>query len=71
MGDYADRISKLPPKRLALLVHQLQEKLDGLQRQRREPIAVVGNSSFNPGTSRATYATKVLLFGPGHNVYEY
>jgi acyl transferase domain-containing protein/SAM-dependent methyltransferase len=42
MSDLADRISHLSPKRLALLALELDERLEAAERQRREPIAIVG-----------------------------
>jgi microcystin synthetase protein McyG len=49
MKEYLDRISGLSPKRLALLAAQLQRRVDELERERAEPIAVVGMSCRFPG----------------------
>lgn len=49
MTDFLDRISNLSPKRLALLALELNEKLEDINRRRREPIAVVGLACRFPG----------------------
>ena len=49
MTDFLDRISKLSPKRLALLALELNEKLEDANRRAREPIAVVGMACRFPG----------------------
>ncbi len=49
MSDLLDRISKLSPKRLALLAMDLQSKLDAVERQRTEPIAIIGLGCRVPG----------------------
>ena len=51
MTDFLDRISKLSPKRLALLALELNEKLEDANRRAREPIAVVGMACRFPGHS--------------------
>ncbi len=51
MTDLLERISKLPPKKLALLVRDLQERLDAIQRDKREPIAIVGMGCRFPGAA--------------------
>jgi myxalamid-type polyketide synthase MxaB len=49
MTDLFERISRLSPSRLALLVMDLQSKLEAVQRARQEPIAIVGMSCRAPG----------------------
>src|SRR5580692_2292942 len=49
MIDFLDRISKLPPQKLALLVKELQERLESLEKDKREPIAIVGMGCRFPG----------------------
>jgi acyl transferase domain-containing protein/SAM-dependent methyltransferase len=51
MSDLTDRIAKLSPKRLALLALELQDRVDALERQAREPIAVVGMACRLPGAN--------------------
>ncbi|MBZ5569146.1 MAG: acyltransferase domain-containing protein [Acidobacteriia bacterium] len=49
MADFLERISKLPPKKLALLVRDLQQRLDSIEKDKREPIAIVGIGCRFPG----------------------
>jgi acyl transferase domain-containing protein len=49
MSDFLDRISKLPPMKLALLVKELQDRLELLEKDKREPIAIVGMGCRFPG----------------------
>src|ERR1700677_3707323 len=49
MNEFVERISKLSPKRLALLALELQAKIEELQRARNEPIAVIGMGCRFPG----------------------
>ncbi|MFG1954464.1 type I polyketide synthase, partial [Micromonospora sp. NPDC048830] len=49
MSELQDRLANLPPKRLALLVLDLQKRLDELKRSTPEPIAVVGVGCRFPG----------------------
>jgi acyl transferase domain-containing protein len=50
MDDFRTRIEKLSPKRLALLALELQSRIDDLERQRSEPIAIIGMACRVPGT---------------------
>ncbi|MGH8240477.1 MAG: beta-ketoacyl synthase N-terminal-like domain-containing protein, partial [Steroidobacteraceae bacterium] len=49
MSDFLDRISKLSPKRLALLALEQQEQLEAAARSARAPIAIVGLGCRFPG----------------------
>ena len=49
MVEFLERISKLSPKRLALLAMDLQTKLDTLEQARKEPIAIIGMGCRFPG----------------------
>jgi len=49
MQEFFERISKLSPKRLALLALELQSKLEAAERGRREPIAIIGMGCRFPG----------------------
>ena len=49
MKEFIERISNLPPQRVVLLAAQLQARLDVLENQRSEPIAVIGMSCRFPG----------------------
>ncbi len=49
MDDFRTRIEKLSPKRLALLAMELQSRIDDLERQRSEPIAIIGMACRVPG----------------------
>ena len=49
MNDFIDRISKLPPKRLALLALDLHDQVEALKQRAPEPIAVVGIGCRFPG----------------------
>src|SRR5690606_32548452 len=48
MKELLERLSRLPPKRLALLAARLQNRVDELEGARREPIAIVGMSCRFP-----------------------
>ena len=54
MTELFERISRLSPQRLALLVMDLQSKLDAVQRARQEPIAIVPIPTIAIGSGRAT-----------------
>src|ERR1700722_2112636 len=49
MSSLTDRIRKLSPKQLLLLALNQQERLEALERGRREPIAVIGMGCRFPG----------------------
>jgi malonyl CoA-acyl carrier protein transacylase len=49
VDNFRSRIEKLTPKRLALLALELQSRVDDLERQRTEPIAIIGMGCRIPG----------------------
>ncbi len=49
MKEFIDRLNNLPPERVKLLAAQLQARVDALENQRIEPIAIVGMSCRFPG----------------------
>ena len=49
MSEFLERISKLSPKRLALLAAELNSNLERLKRQSAEPIAILGMGCRFPG----------------------
>jgi malonyl CoA-acyl carrier protein transacylase len=49
VDNFRSRIEKLSPKRLALLALELQSRVDDLERQRTEPIAIIGMGCRIPG----------------------
>ena len=49
MSDLTEKIARLSPKRLALLALELQSKLDAIDGERRESIAIVGIGCRFPG----------------------
>ena len=53
MSEFAERISQLSPKRLALLALELQSKVESLEKGRQEPIAVIGIGCRFPGGADA------------------
>lgn len=63
MTTFLDRISNMSPKRLALLAMELQTRLDDLERQKHEPIAIVGMSCRFPGGDNPDEFWKLLENG--------
>ena len=49
MSEFLDKISKLSPKRLALLADELNERVQAAENQRRVPLAVIGMGCRFPG----------------------
>jgi acyl transferase domain-containing protein len=49
VSDFLERISKLSPKRVALLAAELNSNLEQLRRQSAEPIAIIGMGCRLPG----------------------
>jgi acyl transferase domain-containing protein len=49
MKEFLERIKSLPPQRVMLLAAQLQERVETLEKQQAEPIAIVGISCRFPG----------------------
>ncbi len=61
MSDFRQRIEKLSPKRLALLALELQSKLEEKERERTEPIAIIGIGCRMPGSGSDPQAFWKLL----------
>ena len=70
MSDFLDRISRLSPKRLALLATELQSRLAQLERARDEPIAIVGIGCRFPGGADSPEAFWQLLRDGGDAISE-
>ena len=61
MNAFLERISNLSPQRLALLAAELQARLDVLERQKSEPIAIIGMACRFPGGADSPQAFWSLL----------
>ncbi|MGC2638170.1 MAG: polyketide synthase, partial [Acidobacteriaceae bacterium] len=59
--DFRQRIEKLSPKRLALLALEMHAKLQHVERQQNEPIAIVGMGCRIPGAEAGPEAFWELL----------
>ena len=59
--DFLSRISKLSPKRLALLAAEMQEKIESLEQSSHEPIAIIGMGCRTPGDPSGTEGFWQLL----------
>jgi acyl transferase domain-containing protein/acyl carrier protein len=60
-NDFLDRISQLSPKKLALLAMDLQAKLEANQKEKSEPIAIIGMGCRFPGGANDPEAYWQLL----------
>ncbi|MGA8087918.1 MAG: polyketide synthase, partial [Terracidiphilus sp.] len=61
MSDFQKRIENLSPKRLMLLAIELQSRVEKMERQQTEPIAVIGLSCRIPGGEEGPDAFWQLL----------
>jgi len=61
MNEFLERITKLPPKRLALLALELRTRLDQAEQGRGEAIAIVGLGCRVPGGANDPHAFWQLL----------
>ncbi|HET8683330.1 MAG TPA: beta-ketoacyl synthase N-terminal-like domain-containing protein, partial [Micromonosporaceae bacterium] len=70
MSELQERLANLSPKRLALLVLDLQKRLDTLRQAPTEPVAVVGLGCRFPGGADGPGAFWGLLERGGDAVGE-
>src|SRR5690242_11041548 len=63
MQGFASRIAQMSPKRLALLAMDLQERLERNERDRSEPIAIVGAACRFPGAPNLDSYRRLLRDG--------
>ncbi len=63
MSELYERLSKLSPKRLALLAMEMQERLDVVERNRNEPIAIIGMGCRLPGAVDPAAYWQLLVDG--------
>jgi acyl transferase domain-containing protein len=61
MVGFSERISKLSPKRLALLAMDLQSRLEAVEQKTKEPIAIIGVGCRFPGGASSPAAFWRLL----------
>jgi acyl transferase domain-containing protein/acyl carrier protein len=59
--DFRQRIEKLSPKRLALLALEMHAKLQHIERQQNEPVAIIGMGCRIPGAEAGPEAFWELL----------
>ena len=69
MADFLQRIGALSPNRLALVVMELQSKLDTIERLKHEPIAIIGMGCRFPGAPDPAAFWQLLRAG-GHAITE-
>lgn len=64
MEDLTDRIGQLPPlKRALLAIEELQARVDSLEKQQHEPIAIIGIGCRFPGANNPQEFWKILHDG--------
>ena len=71
MSSFRERIEKLSPQRLALLAIELQNRLETMERERNEPIAIVGIGCRIPGAEAGPDAFWRLLEAGQNAVTEF
>ena len=63
MTDFLTRISNLSPKKLALLANNLQERLEAIEKDKRDPIAIIGVGCRFPGAGSPEEFWRLLRDG--------